>query len=242
VSGHVAQTKEKESHMNWFEFFFPPVMPVIGRSHPCGDGEACSSMGADSHGAAVGGKRALRGASPLRSASLESRANKPLIGPFARRVPLVLYLTGVAACAVALCLRGIPQGRSAIQHLWLPLLFLVLALWSLWIVAKIQWFLPMEPEPLDPSGSRELREAWGDLKRTKARGLYLSNLIFEVTFLTTAFLRLTGIFAGRSLGPTIGVLGAVLGTLFGIAGGLFGTLMTLRARRIHRLVEELSER
>ncbi|MEW6282989.1 MAG: hypothetical protein AB1758_30530, partial [Candidatus Eremiobacterota bacterium] len=142
---------------------------------------------------------------PERSASLAPRQESVPIPPAAWLAPVALMaLSGLA----------IGLHSETRIHPWLiwsgGLLWMGLTPWAARLTLG-------EPEPLDSRGSRELEEAYADLRRFKAWAFYTMGLLAVALFALTGVLLATGqeraaIWVGAGGGSLVGVLGGVVGT------------------------------
>ena len=180
--------------------------------------------------------------SPRRSASLISRRTSP-IPSLLWLLPWVIWLTGLLILILGVSHLGTDAEATLGWRLALPadapsrLAFLVsVALQAILgpvLIASGLLAVRMsrvEPEPMDPAGSRELATAYHVNRNARAWVLYYGSVTM-VTFVT-----LMNIATGDH---SLTLVFAIGGGVIGLLGASVGVYSTVRRRRIDRQYQEL---
>lgn len=173
---------------------------------------------------------------PQRSASLVNRARDNPIN----RVSWIVLAVVVVGMLAAIAVRGLMpfedvafagQGRAKWMQ-WLVMVgtYTVCALTTLVVVPFSIRRMQEEPEPLDPSGSRELMDLYRSQRRRRTLMLFWMLGVLLPGFLGAVFA--AAVWMPPEYGRMFGVVGAIGGSAIGLAGGIFGCLMTLERVRI----------
>ncbi len=157
---------------------------------------------------------------PKRSASLTPRTAAPIVPRLAWFALGAVWLT-----ATLVCLRHWPHESHAVLAVSLSL---GCGLFALVVTGTAAKRTLCEPEPLDSNGSKELREAYGALRRVRSWGFY--GLGASLLLLSVAIAVLTAL----GMPQAISWGGAIGGSLIGIGGATFGVVAANRRMQIHR--------
>jgi hypothetical protein len=204
---------DSPSQLGWILFFplwFAFAMPVIAAARP----ETVSP----------------RGGGAVRTASLAPRTGSVAMPVTHRIAALALFLAGAGVVALAVARGDAP--RAALAALFL----LGGGLPSLVVTPAALRGLAFEPEPLDPTGSPELVEAYARHRAAKVRGLASLSVVLVALF--------AGLAACVVLWPdrpaVLGIAGGLGGTAVGIAGAALGVRTSAERERIRRTLDRLT--
>lgn len=165
----------------------------------------------------------------MRSAALVRR---DAMSPMLRLAQVAAWAAwaALALATVALLL------RSATPQWWL-LSFTLMGAVELVLGARFAQVSSLEPEPLDPAGSRDLQAAYAGLRRLKqwswCGGTALGMLLFTVVALLLAWNQADNLIMAIWIG-------AGGGSLLGMAGAVVGVMADLHRARISRRYCELT--
>lgn len=165
-----------------------------------------------------------------RSASLFVRTGSPI--PTRHWVIAWAVWGAATAVFIAWSLTSAASGRL----LFMAGLFLAGGAFPLVVSMLVLPRMGREPEPLDATGSEELRAAYRRLRAARPRAMFWLTVLMSVLF--SAMALAVAFFPDR--GALLGVIGGVGGSLVGVGGAVVGVRMGLHRMEIKRLLDRLS--
>ncbi len=198
----------------WFRF----AMPLIRVYRP----------GIDEAG---GGQATSRNA-VIRSASLTPRKPPSALHFKSTIWTLGLWIVGFMFFLYGWNTYGVPEGKSASQHIILCGMYLIAALSVALVIPLGHRTMFLSPEPLHAGRSVELATAYRNKHIFQAR-MILGSILFVISLILLFPVSLA--FHWQFSGSDWGLIGGIFGATIGTAGGVIGTMTSLHRLKIHRI-------
>ncbi len=186
----------------------------------------------------LGVVRGIEAGGPVRTASLQPRLVREYLPNWARVLPTMLGVTGVALIAVRLLQYPPTEARFYIGVGVFSLSGLaLLVFYGFWIRREVEQSYPAAGQE---SATPEYQAAVEDLRTFRIRAVFWFQVLGAAVFFCAALLFLE-VSRGAIQDSTAGIVGGGAGAALGCLGGVVGMVAGIRAHRIAMLAASPAE-